>query len=105
MPWVDTNDDVWIDTNDESYHQDQFGSVHTTISDSSSHTVPLQVECKLCGIKQPYEINRIGINFFLEPTDQLGVCTCYICYHKPKDPPKDIISTYHNRRKLRTRSR
>ena len=103
LEFVDTNDVEWI------IHEEPPSFSQSGYSDTSQPSLfsTLEVECKVCNRKIPYEINRIGIDFFLSPTDLIGVCTCASCFQKKKyrNLPKDIVCVYHNRRKLRTRRR
>jgi len=97
--FIDTNDMEWVEAQPALPYSDSVQPLH------------LEVECKICKRKFPYDVSRIGIDFFLSPTDLIGVCVCRSCHLTPpskwglKDPPKDIVSVYHNRRKLRTRRR
>lgn len=72
-----------------------------------------KVACKIClrvmEIKPDRYFNHIlhhHDEFTIDPTDRRGVVTCNLCSgNRPILPPKNVVSMYHNRRKLRVRRR
>jgi hypothetical protein len=67
-----------------------------------------KVACKKCLVVMDFVYGRDhGVTCYVNPTDKAGLVTCIKCcrYDKPKLPPRDVVSVYHNRRKLRIRKR
>jgi hypothetical protein len=70
-----------------------------------------RVACKIClrviNIEGEELFNPIlshHKDFVIDPTDKAKVVTCRFCLNPAlRLPPKDVVSMYHNRRKLRIR--
>ncbi len=64
-----------------------------------------KVACRECLIVMDNDPGLHYTAYMLDLGELAGLVTCMGCYNKnkPPAPPIDIVSTYHNRRKLRIR--
>lgn len=86
---------------DYNYVEDDSGIHYVNTLEDAGSLPTSKVVCKVCLRIVAHDWKNIGKEYRVDPVDMAPLVTCKKCCEKEKS--KKTVSTYHNRRKLKTR--